>query len=248
MMAFVLMPISIFAYEIDEDGFEVVSKEEKYYKTVTTNNDTEYALRSVDLSSNNNSSSYTVEITKEEYDNYDENQAQPYEYAYVETGYKKLTTYILTNGSYYRYKAVLNWKTFPKVRSYDTIAIGHYASVEKRGSVYFSQTYCDLNNDCRTIKAYYPQTFSTGSAATFKVPSGDLSSLSQTIYFDVQKSVDATVISQKAAGDYAHAVQTVTVAQAKNFSVSTLGINFNSSSVNLYDEISPATALWSGSW
>lgn len=161
---------------------------------------------------------------------------------------KKLTTYILTNGSYYRYKAVLNWKTFPKVRSYDTIAIGHYASVEKRGSVYFSQTYCDLNNDCRTIQAYYPQTFSTGSAATFKVPSGDLSSLSQTIYFDVQKSVDATVISQKAAGDYAHAVQTVTVAQAKNFSVSTLGINFNSSSVNLYDEISPATALWSGSW
>lgn len=248
MMAFVLMPISIFAYEIDEDGFEVVSKEEKYYKTVTTNNDTEYALRSVDLSSNNNSSSYTVEITKEEYDNYDENQAQPYTSSYIETSMKKLTTYILTNGSYYRYKAVLNWKTFPKVRSYDTIAIGHYASVEKRGSVYFSQTYCDLNNDCRTIKAYYPQTFSTGSAATFKVPSGDLSSLSQTIYFDVQKSVDATVISQKAAGDYAHAVQTVTVAQAKNFSVSTLGINFNSSSVNLYDEISPATALWSGSW
>lgn len=247
-MAFVLMPISIFAYEIDEDGFEVVSKEEKYYKTVTTNNDTEYALRSVDLSSNNNSSSYTVEITKEEYDNYDENQAQPYTSSYIETSMKKLTTYILTNGSYYRYKAVLNWKTFPKVRSYDTIAIGHYASVEKRGSVYFSQTYCDLNNDCRTIKAYYPQTFSTGSAATFKVPSGDLSSLSQTIYFDVQKSVDATVISQKAAGDYAHAVQTVTVAQAKNFSVSTLGINFNSSSVNLYDEISPATALWSGSW
>lgn len=247
-MAFILMPISIFAKEVDEDGFEVVSKEEKYYKTVTPNNDSAYALKNIGSLSNNNNLDYTVEITKEEYDNYDENQAQPYTSCTIETGMKKLTTYILTNGSYYRYKAVLNWKTFPKVRSYDTIAIGHYASVEKIGSVHFSQTYCDLNNNCRTIQAYYPQTFITGSAATFKVPSGDLSSLSQTIYFDVQKSVDATVISQKASGDYAHAIKTVTVAQAKNFSVSTLGINFKDSSFNLYDEISPATALWKGNW
>ncbi len=247
-MAFTLMPISIFAKETDEDGFEVVSKEEKYYKTVTPNNNTAYALKNIGSLSNNNDLGYTVEITKEEYDNYDESRNQPYTSSSIETSLKKLTTYILTNGSYYRYKAVLNWKSFPKVRSYDTIAIGHYASVEKRGSIFFSQTYCDLNNDCRTIQAYYPQSFPAGSAATFKVPSGDLSSLSQTIYFDVQKSVDATVISQKAAGDYAHAVKTVTVAQAKNFSVSTLGINFKSSSVNLYDEISPATALWKGNW
>ncbi len=71
IMAFTLMPISIFAKETDEDGFEVVSKEEKYYKTVTPNNNTAYALKNIGSLSNNNASSYTVEITKEEYDNYD---------------------------------------------------------------------------------------------------------------------------------------------------------------------------------
>ncbi len=168
--------------------------------------------------------------------------------AYVETSYKKLTTTISNNGSYYRYKAVLNWKNFPKVRSYDTIAIGHYASVKLRGILHFEQTYCITDGTCRTIQAYYPTTQDAGSAATFKVPTGDMTSLSQTLYFDVQKSVDATIVSQKATGDYAHAVENVTIGKARNFTISNSGIIFASSSKDSFDEIPPAQATWSGSW
>ena len=219
--------------------FEEVSKEEKYFKT------TVYDSNLVRSSSNY---AITEEITKEEYEAFNPD-VMPLASASTTTTYKKLTTYILTNGNYYRYKATLEWRNIPKVRSYDTIGIGHYSSVIIRGSVHFSQTYCPVNDDCRTISSYYGKTTDTGSAATFKVPSGDLESLEQTFYFDVEKrNSSTTVISQKASGDYSHAIQTVTTTQARNFNINNSGIQYNSSVIDYFDDISTASATWTGTW
>ena len=137
----------------------------------------------------------------------------------------------------------------PKVRSYDTIGIGHYSSVIVRGSLHFSQTYCETENDCRTTSSYYPKTLDTGSAATFKLPSGDFVSMSQVLYFDVEKrNPSTTIVAQKATGDYSHAVRTVTSTQAQNFDISNAGIQYTSSVSDYFDNMSHASASWTGTW
>lgn len=242
-MFFLLFPAVVFAEK--EAEFEVVAMEEKYYKTTTKIIGGDYSTFALQ----DNNLSYTEEITKEEYDAYKANSVETNGTTSIETTYKKLITYILSNGSYYRYKAVLDWKKFPKVRSYDTIAIGYYASVKQRGAVQFEQTYCPIDGACRTIQAYYPQTFTAGSSATFKVPTGDMTKLTQTIYFDVQKvNNTTTVVAQLAAGDYSHAIKTVSVDTAKNFIVSTSGITYNANVRSSFDEIQVAQATWTGSW
>lgn len=235
----IIMPCTAYAKEDISEGFEIVSQAEKYYKTVTNNN-------SLQLTANHQITQ-SYEVTKEEYEA-SEKTMQTRGAASTETTYKKLTTTILSNGSVYRYKAVLNWKQFPVVRSYDSIGIGHYASVKYNANLNFSQTYCLTSGTCKTLTTYYPQYFSSGTSATFKVPEGSLSSLSQTIFFDVTKNVNATITSQAAYGDYSHATESVTVAQAKNFTMGTSGILFNDGVGNYYDDIMPAVATWSGSW
>ncbi len=235
LFVMLILPVNVLAI----DGFEVVKQTTKYYKTTTLNSD------NMLYSSKNNS--ITEEITREEYDSFKISNSINASTT-VETTYKKMTTSLLTNGSYYRYKNELNWKNFPKVRSYDTIAIGHYASVKLLGTVNFEQIYC-IDDVCRNLRSYTPQTFSSGSAATFKVPTGDLTYLKQTIYFDVQKNTDATIIEQKISGDYAHAVKTISQAKALKFTVSNIGITYSNSDIkNSYDEIQESQVTWKGSW
>lgn len=245
LLALILIPFNTFALNEEEDNFELVAQEEKYYKTTTVLNNKEMSTMS---NSNNSELSITEEITKEEYDSYLEPNISPNVSAAIETTYKKLTTSILSNGSYYRYKAVLDWKNMPKVRSYDTIAIGHYASVKLRGNLQFSQTYCYSSGDCRTTSAYYPHTFTAGSSATFKLPEGTFSSLTQTFYFDVQKAVNSNVVKQNASGDYAHATKSINYINAQKFTVSNSGIDFDSTVMSYFDEIQVARAIWTGNW
>ena len=166
----------------------------------------------------------------------------------IETTYKKLTTSISSNGAYYRYKAILMWKNIPKVRSYDSLAIGHYASVTQKGNLYFTQEHCTSTTNCTSSSTFTPQKFSKGASATFKIPTGNIISLKQTLYFDVKKNVDATIIRQIACGDYSHATKTISATNSLNLTVNDSGINLNSSISNYYDEISPACATWDGSW
>lgn len=238
--ALIIMPCTTYAKEdISSKDFEIVSQTEKYYKTITNSN-------SLQLNTNHQTTQ-SYEVTKEEYETSEES-ARTRGAATTETTYKKLTTTILSNGSLYRYKTVLTWKQIPVVRSYDTIGIGHYSSVKYNSSSYFEQTYCLTSGSCRTLTTYYPQYFSTGVSATFKVPEGNLSSLSQTFLYDVTKNVNTTIVSQAAYGDYSHATETVTVAQAKSLMVGTSGIQFTNGIGNYYDDIQPAVATWSGSW
>lgn len=241
MIALTIIPMPTLAKESENlEKFEVVAETTKYYKTVINNNLKENMLLNVN-------SSITTEVTKEEYElSTSENLTRGN--GTSETNYKKLVTSILSNGNLYRYKATLTWKQFPVVRSYDSIAIGHYSNVKYNSNFNFTQTYCLTSGTCKTLTTYYPQYFTSGASATFKVPEGNLSSLSQTIFFDVTKNTNATINTQKAYGDYSHATETVSVNQAKNFIAGTAGIQFNDNTSLYYDDIAPATATWSGAW
>jgi hypothetical protein len=210
----------------DEKIFEIT----KYYKTIT----------------NGDFTSESFEISKEEYDNYDvSNQPK----AIIETTYKNLTSTITQNGSFYRYKAVLNWKNMPSKRSYDIIGIGFYASVKVVGNfLSFNQYYCFSSGSCTTTYVNYPQIFTGGAGTTFSLPTGNLTTLRETFYFDVEKNTTATIISQLAAADYAHATSTISLNNAKKYTVSgATGIVLNGVS-SYYDAINPAKEYWSGSW
>ena len=164
-----------------EEKYEKVSEETKYYKTIIYNN------MNANLNSINSNNEYTqtIEISKEEYDAVTEENSIINGNGITNTDYKKLTTEIFSNGSYYRYKATLNWKTMPSTRSYDVIAIGNLSNVIYSGGTNFSQYYCTTSGECKTLTSYYSKTSSTGCGAAFKLPEGSINVLSQSFSFNV---------------------------------------------------------------
>ncbi len=229
-----LSPMFVSAETVKEEQEEVVAQSDKYFKTIT---------------SSNLSKEYTVEVSKEEYDNFNES-ISPCVSGSVETAYKRLSTTIIKNGESYKFQVKLTWKNFPKVRNFDIIGIGFIPSVRAGTSIYFKQEYCYSSGECKTSTTYTPKTFSSGVGANFKLPSGSLKSLSQTLYFYVYKNVDATINTLYAYGDYSHNVSSnVTFEQSKNYTVSPAGIVLDNSLYNSYDEISTSDATLSGlSW
>lgn len=236
-------PQLISAKEFDVEKFEKVAEEVKYYKTVSKNSVSFY-----ENTINDNNISETVEISKEEFDSVKPGENMINGPGYTNTDYKSLTTTIYSNGSKYRYSATMNWKIFPSVRSYDVLAIGHLSNVKYSSNLNFSQYYCTTGGGCRTLTSYYSKITSTGCGAAFKVPTGSLTKLSQTLTFDVIKNTNATVTSQSAYGDYSHATSSVTSDKAQSYNIGTSGISFYNGVGSSYDNIVPAVATWTGSW
>lgn len=235
-----------------------VAEAVKYYKTVTILSNSNI-MRSANMGE---ISSITTEITEEEYNNVDTEDDNPpeaiiispgnsgdyYTAETIETNYKKLSTEMSAAGStQYKYQVTLEWKKIPSTRSYDIIAIGHYATVKKIGEVDLEQTYCRSSSDCYVTPSYYAYSDTNGVAAVFKIPSGTLTSLKQVLQINVEK-VNPVVYSQLAAGDYAHATSSISYEKAKLFTVDGAGIFLDSSIEDYYDSISTADARWSGTW
>lgn len=233
-----LIPNVVLAKKDSIEELKKLSETVKYYKTMES--------RSIQqLNANSLNNSYTTEISKEEYDSATNTDSIN---TSIETNYKKMTTTIYQNGSYYRYQTRLEWKTMPKMRSYDIIAIGINPSVSIASSISFNQYYCFNNGECKNNSAYYSKSTVSGGGASFKLPTGDLKVLNSTIYFDVKKNVNATILKQDAYGDYAHATSSVSNIQSQAYTINTLGINLNNSISNLYDNIPVAQATWNGNW
>ncbi len=213
----------------------------KYYKTTTYHNN---------ASLNNTvsgSKSITEEISKSEYDNVDV-LVQPQGSATIEFNYRKLVSTITKVDNYYRYKADVTWKTMPKVKSYDIIGIGFYASVKVLDNdLFFTQEYCTSNGICYNSSLNHPQIFASGAGTSFPLPDTKFVSLRQTLYFDVEKNTTATILAQLAASDYAHAESTISKTNSMRYSVGGNGISLNGV-YSYYDDASPAEATWSGSW
>ena len=214
----------------------IISENTKYYKTVT------YLVNSLE----NNNLSITYEITEEEYNNTNVNE--PKASSTIETTYKRMTTSITKNGSYYRYKNILFWKNIPSTRSYDIIGIGHFSTVKVHGSTHFEQYYCLTSGSCYTTTTNYPQTFSVGAGTSFLLPPGSLSTLKQTFYFDVEKNTNLTLISQEAYGDYSHATSNVTLNNSKKYTVNYTGISLDGSIINSYDSINKTIVELNVTW
>ncbi len=244
LLLLLIFPVAVFALENDEQDYNVVSEVTKYYKTIEYVNNN----KSMMTYSNNSDITKTYEISKEEFDSFDPNAVSTLGSATVRTTYKSMTTSISSNGSYYRYKNVLSWRNIPKVRSYDIIGIGFYKTVKVKSDLHFKQDYCYNSGGCSSSTTNYPQTFTTGAGTTFKIPTGDLSSLTQTFYFDVDKNTTATLTSQEAYGDYSHATSTISLTNAKKYVVNSTGISLNSGVTSYYDTINKATATWTGKW
>ncbi len=235
---------------VSAQNYDMVSQKVKYYKTITYYNKNDLLLNNLNSNLNFIPYSETFEISEEEYlkasDDNNQNNANPVS---SETTYQKMTSSIYSNGSYYRYKNEMEWKKMPTVRSYDIIAIGFNQSVKLHGNTYFLQEYCYTNGTCASSTSNDSQVFASGAGTTFKLPTGTLSSLKQTFYFDVEKNTSSTIVSQYAFSDYSHAIKTITKENAKKYSVSrSLGIVLNSSIDSYYDVFSVADASWSGTW
>ena len=239
------MPIIVMAEEkISTDEFEVVGETTKYYKTVTILNDSEImSIVSPEITS------FTTEITKEEYDSVDLQELyQLNDSTTIQTEYKLLKTTMTKDSTRYQYRVDLTWKNIPKVRSFDIIAIGHYSTVEPISGPIINQSFCEGNGECYEGTGASVVTGTNGIAAIFSLPSGTLTSLSQSMYFNVKKSGSGTVKSQTAAGDYAHATKTITRDNAKKLRVEVVGIIHDSSVESYYDTIGAAIVDWTGSW
>ena len=246
-LAVVLCPTLVKAQEVPtiESTEQPLAETTKYFKTVTNLDEARLQINS--MGQNENTASYTVEISEEEYNNAPTEPVRDAS-ASVETTYKKLTTTISQVYSYYRYKAVLFWKTIPSVRSHDIIGIGMASNVQVYGTPSFQQYYCYSGGNCYTSTAYVYKTGTYGAGATYKLAEGTLTTLKATFYYDITKNTSSTITSLSAAGDYAHATTTVSSDTAQNYTVVGGGLSLDSSISGYYDSIQSAIATMSVYW
>jgi len=228
-------------YYMNEETFEqnkdfestLEVKNENFYKTVYT-----------DLNGN----SYSTEITQDEY----ENQSLINPRGTVTTEYKDMVSTLSRNSDgTFRYKVSLIWRNMPSKRSYDIIGVGFSDNVYISSLVNFSYYYCYQDpSSCTTSGLYYDKkVLSTGGSTVYKLPTGDIRSLSATLYYDVSKNNPSqTITSLLMYGDYAHATSTVTPNNYTNHTINSSGIQFFSGLSAYYDEIPTADSGWVGTW
>ena len=235
--------------EVEEvtDENLIVAQTTKYYKTITRYNNV-----ALTLDTKNGKimpSSYSVEVSEEEYNNAGDTAITNTDGdGYVETTYKKMTSSIAQDGDYYQYKNVLEWKTMPTVRSYDIIGIGYDSTVRMTLGLLYNLYYCTSDGSCSTNYIHVPQSFSNGVGASFKLPTGSLNTLKITMYFDVTKNTTSTIYGLYAYGDYSHATTNVGSVASTNYTVTVGGIVLGSSIYSSYDYIDSADAYIDVNW
>lgn len=208
----------------------LISQTQRYYKTVSPL----YGR------------SYTVEVSKDEYEKSDSQNSIK---GTVNTYYKTVVSTIAQNGNKYRYNVSTLWKNMPSTRSFDVIGIGFADSVYINSSVYFSFTYADHYGNYTTSTQYYnKKSTSTGGSAVYKLPSSSIASLSANLYYDVSKNTSNTITSLSICGDYSHAQSTVSQSNVSDYGIGIYGISLGPTLAAHYDEIPCAMEYASVNW
>lgn len=226
-------------YYMDEETFNqnkdisstLVSKTEKYYKTIYT-----------DL----NGGAYAVELTEDEY----HNQSLIDPRGTITTEYKTMVSTVSQLTNKFRFKVSLGWNRFPAVRSYDVIGVGYENdNISIETSVNFSYTHCISTGECTTSTLYYDKkNLSTGGSVVYKLPSHDITALTAVLYYDVIKNTSDTITQLEMCGDYSHATSSSTgYTQYSGQYVTIDGILLGSYG-GYYDAIPCAMAGWQGTW
>ena len=155
---------------------------------------------------------------------------------------------ISQNGSKYRYKNSVNWTSPPPERYFDVIGIGFDTRVAIDSSVYFNYVYMNASGNYTSSTLYYnKKSTASGGTTTYKLPS-TLYSLSANIYFDVSKNTTDTLTELEFCGDYAHSLSSVTSSQAANHAIGPLGIDFDASVYNYFNQIPCADTVAYVNW
>lgn len=164
----------------------------------------------------------------------------------VENYWRSVVTKIIQVDSHYRYNVSTVWNTMPNERDYDVIAIGITSDVVRSTYPTFIRHYCD-HDDCYNSNVAAYKTADYGAGASFKVPSGALTGLGATLYFDVEKDVPGTLTYQEFCGMYAHGTKT-TLTESKDYTIATGGIGFGASAVDKYVVMGCSYGTWTGTW
>lgn len=178
----------------------------------------------------------------------EDNQYQLLSSGYVNNIDKKTTISIISVNDYYRYKVTVEWKQMPSARSYDIIGIGMEPTVKINSSLYFQVNYCYSTDDCSSNGVFTRKVTSTGGTGIFKLPSGNLTSMSAYLYFDIAKNTSSTITKLNAYGDYSHAMKSISLDNAKNHSINRGGISLDSSISSYYDSMTAASTTLNCSW
>ncbi len=164
----------------------------------------------------------------------------------VENYWRSVVTRITQIDSNYRYTVSTIWNTMPDERNYDVIAIGITSDVIRATYPTFTRHYCDYDG-CYNSSVAAIKTADYGAGASFKVPSGTLTGLAATLYFDVTKYISGTITYQEFCGMYAHGTNT-TLTESKDYTIATGGIGFGASAVDKYVIMGCSYGTWTGTW
>lgn len=186
--------------------------------------------------------SVTYVATEEEFQS--RNEVRPL--GVVENYWRSVVTRITQIDSNYRYTVSTIWNTMPDERDYDVIAIGIQNEVVRSTYPTFTRHYCDYD-DCYNSNVGAIKTADYGAGASFKIPSGTLTGLGASLYFDVQKDVSWTLTYQEFCGEYAHGYGT-TLAESRNYGIATGGIAFKGTSIDKYTIMGCSYGTWTGTW
>ena len=166
----------------------------------------------------------------------------------LDTYYIHEVSSISQNGAKYRYKDSVSWYSIPQEKYYDVTGIGFDTAVYIDSSVYFNYIYAYSSGQYTTSTLYYDKkSTSTGGTAVYKIPA-NIVALSSNIYFDVSKNTTDTLTGLEFCGDYAHALSSVTPSQAANHGIGGLGIDFDASVYNYYNQIPCCYASVAVNW
>ena len=191
--------------------------------------------------------SYVTELTEQEYLSQINGQLTA-PLGEVNTYWIHEVATITQNGSKYRYKNSVNWTNLPTDRYYDVIGIGFDTAVQINSSVYFNYVYMKADGTYTSSTLYYnKKNTASGGTTTYKLPT-TMYSLSANIYFDVSKNTNDTLTELYFCGDYAHALYSVTSSQAANHAIGPLGIDFDASVYNYFNQIPCADTTASVNW
>lgn len=186
--------------------------------------------------------SVTYVATEEEFQS--RNEVMPL--GVVQNYWRSVVTKITQIDSNYRYTVSTVWNTMPTERNYDVIAIGITSDVIRTTYPTFVRHYCDYD-DCYNSNLGAIKTSRYGAGASFKIPSGTLTGMAASLYFDVQKDVSWTLTYQEFCGEYAHGDGT-SLTESKDYTIATGGIGFGASAVDKYVIMGCSYGTWTGTW
>jgi len=155
---------------------------------------------------------------------------------YLWTEYRTEVTTISQNGDYYRYHISTLWNDIPDTKSHDIMGIGFNDDIYVASVIWFNFTYTTSDAVDHYSTVFYGKVKNAnGGSVVYKVPN-EFIGLTANLYYDVANNSSDPISYLTMCGDYAHALTNVTIAQARDYYMSSGGIDLGSGSVNYYDE------------